>query len=156
MRCKSVSIVTIGLSIFLCSCAGTTTVENASLLNQPLQAKTSRIKIVRAETFIASLRDARIKMDGREIASLSNGAATVRDIPAGNHEFSVDVWDHPNIFKINVNTKPGMLYTLEVQPRDEAIAAGMFGAAGMVAEAASNPNGGLFQMRVVSETRVAG
>ena len=156
MRRKIVSIVTIALSIFLCSCAGTTTVENASLLNQPLQAKTSRIKIVRAGTFIASLRDARIKMDGREIASLSNGAATVRDIPAGNHEFSVDVWDHPNIFKINVNIKPGMLYTLEVQPRDEAIAAGMFGAAGMLAEAASNPNGGLFQMRVVSETKVAG
>jgi hypothetical protein len=156
MRPKIVTIVTIGLSIFLSSCAGTTTVENAFLLNQPLQAKTSRIKIVRAETFVASLRDARIKMDGREIASLSNGAATVRDIPAGNHEFSVDVWDHPNIFKINVNAKPGTLYTLEVQPRDEAIAAGMFGAAGMVAEAASNPNGGLFQMRVVSETRVAG
>lgn len=149
-------LATFSLAVFLSACMGSSGVENATLLNQPLKGNTSRVKIVRAETFMASLRGARVKLDGKEIADLGNGAATVLDIPSGNHEFTVDVWDHPNVFKISLSAKPGMLYTLEVQPRDEAIAAGMFGAGGMLVEAASNPNGGLFQIRVVSETHVAG
>jgi hypothetical protein len=105
-------------------------------------------------------------MDGREIASLSNGATAVRDIPAGNHEFSVEAWDPcghrvpMNAFKIKVNAKPGMLYTLMVQPGEEVLAAAVLGAAGIapvrLEEAASSPSNCSFEMHVVSETKVAG
>jgi hypothetical protein len=44
-----------------------------------------------------------------------------------------------------------MFYTSEVTPRGDAVAAGMFRAVGMLAEAAANENGGLFQVRIMSE-----
>ncbi len=51
----------------------------------------------------------------------------------------VDVWDHPNIYKLKLDAKPGMLYTLEITARADAAAAGMaFGMVGMLAEAAAN------------------
>jgi hypothetical protein len=51
---------------------------------------------------------------------------------------------------MTLQAKPGMLYTLEVSPRGEAVMAGaMFGLVGMMVEAAVNENGGTFQIRVV-------
>ncbi|HWJ18514.1 MAG TPA: hypothetical protein VNR65_07305 [Geobacterales bacterium] len=150
------AMIALGLAGLLAGCStGSSGVENAALLNQPLKGNTARVKIVRAETFAAALRGARLKLDGKQIADIGDGAATVLDIPAGAHEFTVDVWDHPNVYKINVNAKPGMLYEMEVQPRSDAIVAGMFGVVGMAAEASANPNGGVFEIRVARESRVA-
>jgi hypothetical protein len=88
-------------------------------------------------------------------ASNSRGGSTVLDVAAGSHDVVVDIWDHPNVYKLKLQAKPGMLYTLEVTARDQAVVAGMFGVAGMLAEAAANENGGVFQIRVVSEKPIA-
>jgi len=67
----------------------------------------------------------------------------------------VDVWDHPNVYKLKLDAKPGMLYTLEITARADAAAAGMaFGMVGMLAEAAANQNGGVFQIHVVDATPI--
>jgi hypothetical protein len=71
------------------------------------------------------------------------------DVPAGTHRIVVDHWSHPNVYAITLDAKPGMLYTLEVSLRSEAAVAGMFGLVGMFAEAATNENGGTYQIRVV-------
>jgi hypothetical protein len=95
------------------------------------------------------LRGARVKLDGKEIADLGGGGSTVLDVPAGSHEVTADVWDHPNVYRLKLDATPGMLYTLEITARaDAAVAGAAFGMAGILAEAAANENGGVFQIRV--------
>jgi len=76
-------------------------------------------------------------LDGREIAGLGVGGSTMLDVPVGPRKITVDAQGHPNEYTITLQAKPGMLYTLEVSPRGEAVAAGMFGLVGMLAEASS-------------------
>jgi hypothetical protein len=140
--------LTVAIAAVLCAC-GTTGAENAALLNQPLRKSDARIKIVRASEFVAGLRGARVKLDGKEIADLGGGGSTVLDVTAGSHEVMVDIWDHPNVYRLKLDAKPGMLYTLEITARAEAAVAGVaFGTVGILAEAAANENGGVFQIRV--------
>ncbi|MGA7324428.1 MAG: hypothetical protein WBX25_08095 [Rhodomicrobium sp.] len=133
-----------------CAC-GSTGTENATLLSQPLRSGAARVQIVRPQEFLAALRDARIKVDGKKVADLTNGSSTTVDIAAGSHDITVDVWDSPSTYKMKLDAKPGTLYTLEVTVRREGAAVGMLGAAGALADAATNENGGLFQIRVISD-----
>ena len=137
----------------LCACTGGG-VENAALLNQPLPKGTARIKIVRTEGLVAALRDARIKLDGKQVAALANGGSTVIDVAAGSHEITSDAWDSPGVSKVKLDAKPGTLYTLEVTANLGGTGVGAFGAAGALVESAGNPNGGLFLIRAVSEKRI--
>jgi hypothetical protein len=93
---------------------------------------------------------ARVRIDGREVASIGVGGSTVLDVPAGSRKIVVDSWSHTNEYTLTLAAKPGMLYNLEISIRDEAFVAGMmFGIVGTMAEAAANPNGGNFQIKVV-------
>jgi len=98
---------------------------------------------------MAAAPAARVKLHGREIASLGVGGSTVLNVSRWSGKTTVDAQGHPNEYTITLQAKPGMLYTLEVAPRGEAVTAGMFGLVGMLAEASINKNGGTFQVRVV-------
>lgn len=135
------------LSTFMSGC-GTTTADNAALIGKPLHGSQARLKIYR-EGIVGAALPARVTVDGREVASLGVGGSTVLDVPAGSRKIIVDSWSHPNPYKLTLAAKPGMLYTLEVSIRSEAMVAGMFGLVGMMVEAAANENGGNFQIRVV-------
>lgn len=144
------------LCFFLSACGGPVVVDPAAL-NKPLAEKSGRLKIVRAEQFAASLSGARLKVDDKEVANLDNGDWKVIDVPAGRHRLTVDHWSHINVYNLDVNVKPGMLYTLEVSPRDDAVVAGaIFGLAGSLVEAAVNENGGTFQIKLISERPLNG
>jgi hypothetical protein len=146
--------VALGLAATLSAC-GSTGIQNEGLLKQPLTGGQSRVKIVRSEQFLASGRGARVKIDGKEVADIGNGAGAILDVPAGPHNVSVDVWDHPNVFNLRIEAKPGRMYTLLIKPREDAVMAGaVLGVAGMLVEAAANENGGLFQVEVVDEQRI--
>lgn len=132
----------------LVSGCGTTGAENAALLDQALRPAHARLHIQR-EGIVGAAVPARILIDGREVASLGVGGSTVLDVPAGSHKIVVDSWSHPNAYTLNLVTKTGTLYTLEVSVRSEAFVAGMFGVVGMIAEASANENGGTFQIRVI-------
>ena len=138
------------LAAALVSACGTTTADNASLAQRPLQASQARLKIYRTNEFMAAGPAARVKIDGREIANLGIGGSTILDVAAGSHNIVVETDGHPRVYAITLQTKPGMLYTLEVSPRSEAVMSGaVFGLVGMLAEASINENGGTFQVRVV-------
>jgi hypothetical protein len=127
---------------------GTTTSENASLLDKALHGSQARLKIHR-EGVVGAALAARVRIDGREVASLGVGGSTVVDVAAGSRKIVVDGWSYPNEYTLTLAAKPGMLYTLEVSIRSEAMVAGMFGLVGQMVEAAANENGGAFQIRVV-------
>lgn len=139
------------LSFILSACGGSAPIDKAAL-NKPLAEKSGRLQIVRTDEFAASLSGARLKIDDREVANLDNGGWKIVDVPAGKHKLTVDHWGHVNVYNLNLNVKPGMLYTLEVSPREEAVVAGaIFGLAGTLIEAAANENGGSFQIKLVKE-----
>ena len=49
------------------------------------------------------------------------GGSTVVDVAAGSRKIVVDAWSHPNEYTLTLAAKPGMLYTLEVSIRSEAM-----------------------------------
>lgn len=126
--------------------------ENRARFDQPLGKGTARVKIVRTHGLVAALRDARIKLDGKQVASLSNGKSTTIDIAPGKHEITSDVWDSPQTSRVRLDAKPATLYVFEVTPNLAGTGIGMFGAAG--AALAGGQNGGLFPIRAVSEKHI--
>ena len=136
----------------LAGCGGGPGPETAALAAKPLAKSETRLKIARPELLYGMAVDVRVKVDGREIGSLGNGDVKIVDLPAGVHQVVVDHWSHPNVFKLDLQAKPGMVYELEISPREEAAVAGlMFGLAGTLAEAAANENGGGWQVRMVGQ-----
>lgn len=129
--------------------------ENAELASKPLAKSQTRLKIFRSEAYVAGAVSARVKIDGRQIAEIDNGGSKMLDLAAGKHEIVVDSWQHPNVYKLDLDAKPGTMYVLEIAPREEVAAAGvLLGVVGMLAEAAVNENGGTWSIRVVEERRV--
>jgi hypothetical protein len=141
------------LSGLLVSACGTTTAENAALADKALPRSLARLRIYR-EGVVGAALPARVRIDGREVASLGVGGSTVLDVPSGSRKIVVDSWGHPNEYALILAAKPGMLYTLEVSVRSEAMVAGMFGLVGMMLESAANENGGSFQIRIVDTAPV--
>ena len=132
-------------------------IVDSAELNKPLVQNAGRLKIVRPGELAAGLAGARLKIDDKEVANLDNGDWKVIDVPAGKHKVTVDHWGHFNVYNLELDVKPGTLYTLEISPRDEAIVAGaLFGVAGSLVEAAANENGGSFQIKLVDERPITG
>lgn len=130
---------------------------DSAQLSKPLASASGRLKIVRTDELVAGLAGARLRIDDKEVANLDSGEWEVIDVPAGKHKITVDHWGHLNVFNLDLDVKPGTLYSLEISPRGEAVAAGaIFGLAGALVEAAANDNGGTFQIRVVEEKPVSG
>jgi hypothetical protein len=152
---KVFSGLALAMSLAVTGC-GSSGVQNAELLNQPLASKQARVKIVRSSSFAGSAASSRVHMDGRQIADLANGAAVVHDVTARRHEIMVDAWGHPGEYTVAVDAKHGMLYTYEISPREDAVIGGMFGLAGMLADQAANGNIGYFQVQLVKEEPLRG
>lgn len=136
----------------LAGCAAQGVAEHAELASKPLPRSQARLKIFRAEQGMAG---ARVKVDGKQVTELDGGGSTILDVGAGKHEIIVDNWQHPNVYKLDVEAKPGTMYVFEITVREEAQVAGaLFGLAGMLVEAAANENGGVWQIRLVEEKRI--
>lgn len=140
----------LALSLVVSGC-GSSGVQNAELLNQPLRGKQARIKIVRSSSFAGSAAASRVHIDGKQIADLGNGASVVHDVPAGKHEVAISVLLDPRETKITIDAKPGVLYTYEITPRDDAVVASMFGLAGQAIDAAASGGAGYFEVNLLNE-----
>jgi hypothetical protein len=141
----------LALAMLLAGC-GAAAPETIGALNTPLAKSTARLKFYRPEGLVGALSDARVKVDGKDVASLANGDSKEIDLPVGAHKIVVDHWGHPNVYTLDLQTKPGRIYVLEVTVRgDAAVAGALFGMVGVLAEAAANENGGSFQVRLVEE-----
>lgn len=138
------------LSLTACGGGGPSP-ETAALAAKPLAKSEARLKITRPSMLYGVAVDARVKIDGREVASLGDGDVKIFDVPAGNRQIVVDHWSHPNVYKLDMQAKPGMMYEFIVSPRQEAAVAGMFGLVGSAVEAAANENGGAWKIELSTQ-----
>jgi len=148
--------VAIGLmTAMLGGCGGGPGPESASL-GAPLAKSHARVKIHRQSNLMGMALDVRVKVDGREVASLGNDETRSFDIPAGARQITVDHWAHPGASKIDLQAKPGVLYELEVAVRGEAAVAGMaFGIVGTVAESAASGDAGYWSLHLAKQSPAA-
>ncbi len=154
LRLSRVFCVVLAACLLAGGC-GTTSDETASVANKPLRGAHARLKIYRTNELLAAVPSARVKVDGREVAQLGVGGSVMVDVPAGSRQVVVDGFGAITAYTLTVNASAGKLYVLEISPRAEPVVAGIvFGLVGQMVEAASNPNGGTFQVRLV-ETKAA-
>lgn len=130
------------------ACGGTLP-ENAGLSARPLSTRNARLTIFRTAETVAAGSAARLRIDGSTFGYLSSGESTNLDVAAGPHKIAVDFWGHPDVFAVTLVAKPGIVYTLEVSPRDDALTGGLLGGFGTLTQAPAKKNGGAFQLRVV-------
>jgi hypothetical protein len=154
LRLSRVFCVVLAAGLLAGGC-GTTSDETAAVAKQPLKGGHARLKIYRTNELMAGVPAARVKVDDREVAQLGVGGSIMVDVPAGTRQVVVDAFGAINAHTFGVNASAGKLYVLEISPRAEPVVAGiMLGLVGQIVEAASNPNGGTFQVRLV-ETKAA-
>jgi hypothetical protein len=136
----------------LSGCGGDIGPDVAALATAPLPKAQARLKIHRESAFTGSAVDIAIKIDGREVAGIGNGQMRVFDVPAGSHLIAVEHWSHPGTSKLTLQTKPGMVYEIELAARAEAAVAGMmFGIVGTAVESAANGDAGYWGITVVGQ-----
>jgi hypothetical protein len=127
-----------------------------ALVAAPVPKSHARLIIHREGSVVGMVADARVRVDGRDVASLGNDEVKVLDIPAGAHQIAVDHWSHPGVSKLDLNAKPGTVYEIRAAVRGEAAAAGMmFGLAGSAIESASNGDAGFWSLQLVKQRPAA-
>jgi hypothetical protein len=131
------------LTALLKSGCGSTGAENAAHAAKALKPSPARFRVQRSNELMAAAPAARVKLDGRKIASLGVGRSATLTSQSGaqGHRRSAKppqrVYDHPA-------SEAGRGSTLEVSPRGEAVTASRFGIVSVLAEACINQNGGTF------------
>jgi hypothetical protein len=126
--------------------------ETAALAAAPVPKSHARLKIRREGSVVGMAADARVRVDGRDVASLGNDETKVLDIPAGAHQITVDHWSHPGTSRLDLNAKPGMVYEVRAAVRGDAAVAGMmFGLVGSAVESASAGDAGFWSLQLVKQ-----
>src|SRR4051812_39649693 len=115
-NCRILGALLVGAMLAGC---GSQIAEHAELASMPLRSSDARLKIYRTDTLESAGDPARIRVDGREVASLGIGGSTMLDVPAGPHKIVVDDPWHPNSYEISLTAKAGAHYEFEVLPRSE-------------------------------------
>lgn len=93
---------------------------------------------------------ATVKINGEQVANLWAGNSTTVPLAAGANSITVEAFSYPGKWSIDLNTKPGATYAIEISPRGDSLGPSMLlGPLGGVIDASANKNSGAFQMRVV-------
>lgn len=114
-------------------------------------------------------RKARILIDGVHVSELARGTFYFEDLRPGEHRFMADMWDAPGACEVKLDARPGQVYYLQADPREQsfwsfvgpASAADLLGQSfmfsvasgvgGMAAESYGNACGGAFRLYPVDE-----
>jgi hypothetical protein len=106
------------------------------------QGVAQSIQITRPSSFLYSLADAAIEVNGTKVAGLSNGATYKGSVKPGPVTIVVTNWQSPGRSVASFRAAPGKTYRFTVTPRGESMAAGL--ALGLIGNALEG--GGMFQI----------
>lgn len=169
------SLLLLGIAAILSGCATTgLRYSEHPASSTPVPAHAARLTVYRLnDTYLYSVRSARLKLDGRAVGALASGEFKTFEVPPGTHTFTVDMWDAPGRWELTIEAQAGIAYFYKVAPRGASAAAavpGIFvggntpvGAAlsdaamlgGMAAESAGKQHGGAFSLIPVEQSLAA-
>ena len=86
-------------------------------LNKPIKPEYSRLTIKREKNIKAASSKANIRVNGKRVAKLPNGKATIYDVKSGGTTVSVTTFMVPGRITMTFDTEPGASYLIEVSPR---------------------------------------
>jgi len=86
-------------------------------LNKPIKPEYSRLTIKREKNIKAASSKANIHVNGKRVAKLPNGKATIYDVKSGGTTVSVTTFMVPGRITMTFDTEPGASYLIEVSPR---------------------------------------
>ena len=86
-------------------------------LNKPIKPEYSRLTIKREKNIKAASSKANIRVNGKRVAKLPNGKATIYDVKSGGTTVSVTTFMVPGKITMTFDTEPGASYLIEVSPR---------------------------------------
>ena len=86
-------------------------------LNKPIKPEYSRLTIKREKNIKAASSKANIRVNGKRVAKLPNGKATIYDVKSGGTTISVTTFMVPGKITMTFDTEPGASYLIEVSPR---------------------------------------
>jgi hypothetical protein len=140
----------------LAACAGTAETPSAGLAADgapkaadPIPRGKARLTLTRVSGMLYSGVQASVTINGQQVAGLWAGSSSTVEIAPGANVVSVDGWSYPGSWTVDLSAKAGQSYAIEISPRGESYAFGMFGLVGGVIDASANKNAGAFQMRLV-------
>ena len=87
--------------------------------NKPIKPGYSRLTIKREKNIKAASSKANIRVNGKRVAKLPNGKATIYDVKSGGTTVSVTAFMVLGSMKMTFEAKPGATYLVEVSPRLE-------------------------------------
>ena len=114
----------------------------AACMLVPFQALAQTIQITRPSSFLYSLSDAAIEVNGTKVAGLANGATYKGSVKPGPVTIAVSNWQSPGRSVASFKAAPGKTYRFTVTARGESAVAGL--ALGLIGAALEG--GGMFQI----------
>jgi hypothetical protein len=94
------------LAALLKAGCGSTGAENAGHAAKALKPSPARLRVQRSNELMAAAPAARVKLDGREIASLGVGRSATLTSQSGARKVTVEAQSHPNEYTITLQAKP--------------------------------------------------
>ena len=86
-------------------------------LNKPIKPEYSRLTIKREKNIKAGSSKANIRVNGKRVAKLPNGKATIYDVKSGGTTVSVTTFMVPGRMTMTFDSESGESYLIEVSPR---------------------------------------
>ncbi len=136
--------------IFLTSCASSQK-EIRQKLNTPIPKNKSKLIFQRGSQFVRSLASARIRTEGKTIATVANGDTDVAFLSPGKHILTVDNWGDFGKSTLAFNAKAGKSYYFKIEVRRSSfVPGGVVVFAPKKIDAQGNISGGPFRITLTN------
>ena len=117
-------------------------------LNKPIKPGYSRLTIKRENKNQAAASKAHIHVNGKSVAKLPNGKATIYDVKSGGTTVSVTTFMVAGRMTMTFDAEPGVSYLIEVTPR-----LAHFGIPGVDLVPTINEDSGTFKMNLIKQEK---
>ena len=141
------------LLLILAACSGNTERYPAVGMQQTIDPPSVGGKIVftRDKSMMYFGIDARVRVNGQQVAKLSRGETITVPIAEGEVNIDVDNSWNPGSFGVSVVVEKGKIYYFDISPRSESFLPGaVFGLLGGIVDSEINSQSGVFQLKLAA------
>ena len=151
MKLIKKTLLPLFLLIMLAACSGNTEKYPLVGMQQAIETPAVGGKIVftRDNSLMYLALDARVRLNGQQVAKLSRGETATIAVAEGKLNIDVDNAWNPGSFGVSMNVEKGKIYYFDISPRSDSFLPGAaFGLLGGLADSKINSQSGVFQLNL--------